>query len=437
MLVNIHKPKLLILFLMLFGLWLNTEAQIWTLQNCLDTAVLQNKNLEIGKNNILLSEQKQKEVKANLLPKVNLNADYRYFVELPYQLMPLSLFGGQEGLFKEAQFGVPHNINANIQFAMPLYNPQIYGAIQTTKIVTELRTLQYQKSKEQLYFDISNYYFNAQLLLNQLDFIEKNLENSQKLLANIQLLKEQLLAKGSDVNKIALQVQQLQSKQAIVKSKYEQVLNGLKFVMGVSLDTSLEIEKNIKYQANQIEQENDILDIQLVQTQKKLLFSELNTLKNARLPSISLYGNYGTTGYAYTTKPNDFLKFFPIGSLGLKVSYSLFNGTRQKKMSQKNIELANNDLQLELLSDKNTMLVQNAKSQRQVTEQTIKTSEAQIKLAQIIYEQSILQQKEGLANLTDVLLADNALREAQQNYLSTVIDYLKADLELKKLTNNW
>lgn len=437
MLVNIHKPKLLILFLMLFGLWLNTEAQIWTLQNCLDTAVLQNKNLEIGKNNILLSEQKQKEVKANLLPKVNLNADYRYFVELPYQLMPLSLFGGQEGLFKEAQFGVPHNINANIQFAMPLYNPQIYGAIQTTKIVTELRTLQYQKSKEQLYFDISNYYFNAQLLLNQLDFIEKNLENSQKLLANIQLLKEQLLAKGSDVNKIALQVQQLQSKQAIVKSKYEQVLNGLKFVMGVSLDTSLEIEKNIKYQANQIEQENDILDIQLVQTQKKLLFSELNTLKNARLPSISLYGNYGTTGYAYTTKPNDFLKFFPIGSLGLKVSYSLFDGTRQKKMSQKNIELANNDLQLELLSDKNTMLVQNAKSQRQVTEQTIKTSEAQIKLAQIIYEQSILQQKEGLANLTDVLLADNALREAQQNYLSTVIDYLKADLELKKLTNNW
>jgi outer membrane protein TolC len=34
------------------------------------------------------------------------------------------------------------------------------------------------------------------------------------------------------------------------------------------------------------------------------------------------------------------------------------------------------------------------------------------------------------------LLADNALREAQQTYLTTVIDYLKADLELKKLTGN-
>jgi len=34
------------------------------------------------------------------------------------------------------------------------------------------------------------------------------------------------------------------------------------------------------------------------------------------------------------------------------------------------------------------------------------------------------------------LLADNALREAQQTYINAVIEYLKADLELKKLTGN-
>jgi outer membrane protein TolC len=56
-------------------------------------------------------------------------------------------------------------------------------------------------------------------------------------------------------------------------------------------------------------------------------------------------------------------------------------------------------------------------------------------VAQTIYEQTILQQKQGTASLTDVLLADNAFREAQQTYL-TIIDYLKADLELKKLTGN-
>jgi outer membrane protein TolC len=71
-----------------------------------------------------------------------------------------------------------------------------------------------------------------------------------------------------------------------------------------------------------------------------------------------------------------------------------------------------------------------------VAKKTVETTTEQIQLAQTIYEQTILQQKQGTASLTDVLLADNALREAQQTYLSAVIDYLKADLELKKLTGN-
>jgi OMF family outer membrane factor len=81
------------------------------------------------------------------------------------------------------------------------------------------------------------------------------------------------------------------------------------------------------------------------------------------------------------------------------------------------------------------MQTNNAKRQMAVAQKSIETTSSQIKLAQTIYEQTVLQQKQGTASLTDVLLADTALREAQQNYLAAVVDYLKADLELKKLTN--
>ena len=57
-------------------------------------------------------------------------------------------------------------------------------------------------------------------------------------------------------------------------------------------------------------------------------------------------------------------------------------------------------------------------------------------MAQTVYEQTNLQLKEGTSGLSDLLLADNTLREAQQSYLSAVVEYLKADLELKKLTGN-
>ena len=82
------------------------------------------------------------------------------------------------------------------------------------------------------------------------------------------------------------------------------------------------------------------------------------------------------------------------------------------------------------------MQVENAILERMVAKKSVETTSEQIELAKTIYRQTILQQKQGTASLTDVLLADNALREAQQTYLTVVIEYLKADLDLKKLTGN-
>lgn len=435
MLVNIHKRNFILLFIIIG--FHTAQAQVWTLQQCIDTAQVNNKSIQISRNNIQIGGQKQKEANANLIPKINANADYRYFTDQPYQLMPLSVFGGQDGKFKEAQFGVPHNINANLQLSMPLYNPQVYGAIQTTKIASELTRLHYQKTEEQIYFEVSNLYYNAQILYNQLAFIDSNSVNSQKLLENMQLLKEQLMAKGTDVSKVQLQVEQLANQKAIIRSKYEQVLNTLKFAMGISVEQNIEIVHNIQYHINNEYTRSTIIDIRLAKTQNRFLLSELNTLKNSRLPSLSLFGTYGTTGFGYDKKPNDFLKFFPIGFAGIQLTYPLFNGTiTQRKINQKNLEIQNGDLQLSLLTEQNNMQVKNAKQQRMVAQKSVETTLSQIQLAQSVYEQTVLQQKLGTASLTDVLLADSALREAQQNYLYAVVDYLKADLELKKLTGN-
>ena len=437
-LVNIHKQTIFLLFF-LIG-FQAAQAQVWTIQQCIDTAQVHNKNLQMSRNNVAIGEQKEKEAKANLIPKVTVNTDYKYFTNLPYQLMPLSTFNptAPEGQFKEAQFGVPHNINANLQLSMPLYNPQVYGAIQTTKIASELTDLQYQKTEEQIYFEISNLYYNAQILHHQLAFIDSNLINAERLLKNMQLLNEQLLTRGTDVSKVKLQVSQLTTQKETIKSKYEQVLNALKFAMGISIEQNLQIDPNIQYQNTNEYTTSSILDIRIIKTQNRLLSSELNTLNKSRyLPSLNLVGMYGTTGFGYDKQPNDFLKFYPIGFAGIQLSYPLFNGTvTQHKINQKRFELRNNELQFSLFTEQNNMQVENAKLQRMVAKKSVETTTEQIELAKTIYEQTILQQKQGTASLTDVLLADNALREAQQTYLSAVIDYLKADLELKKLTGN-
>lgn len=437
-LANTHKQYLILLFL-LVGLK-TAQAQIWTIQQCIDTAQVHNKNLKMNRNNMVIGEQREKEAKANLIPKFTANADYRYFMNLPYQLLPLSVLNpaAPEGEFRAAQFGVPHNINANLQLTMPLYNPQVYGAIQTTKIASELTELQYQKSEEQTFFEISNLFYNSLILHHQLAFIDSNLTNAKRLLKNMQLLNEQLLAKGTDVSKVKLNVAQLTSQKENIKSKNEQVLNALKFAIGLPLENNLQIETNILYENTKEYSPLSTLDFRIAKTQNRLLSIELNTLNKSRyLPSLNLFATYGTTGFGYNGEPNSFLEFYPIGFTGVQFSYPLINGTvTQRKINQKKLELLNNELQMGIINEQNNLQVENSKLQRKTAKQTVETITEQIQLAQTIYEQTILQQKQGTTNLSDVLLADNALREAQQAYLTAVIDYLKADLELKKLTGN-
>ncbi|MBL7760885.1 MAG: TolC family protein [Sediminibacterium sp.] len=441
MLVNTRKPFVPLLLLLLLISATAAAQEIWTLKQCLDTALLHNRNLQINRNVILQSQEKEQEIRAGRNPKVNASADYKYFIDLPYQLMPATALNPQAtpGQFKELQFGVPHNINASVQVAMPLYQPQLNGAIQNAAIARELSGLQYRRSEEQVMVDVTNLYYNAQILRNQLGFLERNLDNTRQLLKNMQLLQEQLMARGTDVNKVKLQAEQLVTRQELVKNQYESVLNRLRLNMGVDPERNMSVVEQIRIQAAGDYPVHPTLEFQLVKTQQKLLNNELKTIQQSGyLPSLNLVGAYGAMGFGYDKSPNSFLKFFRTGFAGLQISYPIFNGTvTKRKLSQKQLELKNNELQAAFISDKNKVEIVNWEKQRTTALKAVDNTVRQMQLAATIYAQTLLQQKEGTASLTDVLLSDNALRESQQNYLAAVVDYLKADVALKQLTGNF
>lgn len=439
MLVNAHLTKLqsiLVFTILIFTI--NAKAQNLTLKNCIDTALLHNKTLQIAHSDIEISDERNKEAKGGLIPKLYGNADYRYYTDLPYQLLPATVFNGPAGVYKEAQFGVPHNLNANLTLDVPLYNPQAMGAITVSKRAKDLSQIQFQQTEEQVIFEISNLYYNAQIVSNQILFIKNSISNSEKLLSNIQLLYSQQMAKGTDVDKIKLQQSQLNTQLSKANAQYQQLLNLLKIQLGIAGSQSIAIEETF----NQISEEvkystKPTSDITLSNTKQLLLKSELQTLKLSHLPSFSLYGSYGTTGYGNYSEANDFFKFYPIGFAGVKMTWLIFSGTSlEHKIFQKKEEIKQNSLRVELLNEKQNIQIENTQMQYDVVVSNLSNSKSQLELAETIYTKTLIQQKEGLATLTDILLSDNAQKEAQQNYLSALVDVMKADLELKKVSGN-
>lgn len=439
MLVNTHllNLKIMLLFSSII-LSVNLKAQQWSLKQCIDTALVYNKTLKMAQSDIVIASEKNKEAKGGLIPKLYGNADYRYYTDLPYQLLPASVFNGPQGVYKEAQFGTPHNLNANLMLDVPIYNPQTIGAISVTKKAQELNQLQFQQTEERVVFDVTNLYYNAQLIASQISFIKYSLNNSDKLLSTMELLYQQKLAKGTDVDKLKLQQSQLNTQLSKAHAQYEQVLNSLKLQLGFNSSYSLAIDNTFNLSSETSSYNTKVTsDISVLNTKTLLLKSELNTLKLSHLPSLSLYGSYGTTGYGNYSGANDFFKTYPIGFAGAKLSWLIFSGTTiEHKIFQKREELKQNALRLELLKDKQSVQVENANMQMEIAKSSLSNSKNQLALAETIYSKTLLQQQEGLANLTDVLLADNAQKEARQNYLSALVDVMKADLELKKVTGN-
>jgi len=431
------KTQLLITLLITFS-GIHLRAQEWSLQQCIDSAIINNKKIKISQNNETISIEKRKEIHANLIPKLSLNGDYKYYFDLPTQLMPLSAFGGPEGQFNAVQFGVEHNINANIQLNMPIYQPELYGGMKASKIGTQATGLQTEVTKEEIILEVSNLYYAAQVIKNQQIFIDSNIANTQILYEHVQLFYSQQMLTQSDVDKVELQQQQLLLLKHNLENKYTQVIMGINLMIGMPLDHHFDVESSV-VKINLVDYSlQKPLNLRLLEAKNSLVENEIRTLNRSRfLPSAFIYGSYGTMGYGYDRKPNDFLNFYTMGFAGLKVTYPLFNGTTTlRKVNQKKLELKNYALQKELINDQTSLQIEKATMQRTIAEESIITNEKQVELALKIYRNTVLQHKQGTVNLTEVILADNKVREAQQNYLSALIDYLKADLSLKQFSGN-
>ena len=415
---------------------INLYGQTWTLEQCIDSAYANNQKIAIAENTHELSALKHKEVKSNLLPKLSINGEYKYFIELPYQLMPLSVFGGPEGQFKEAQFGVPHNINANVLLQAPIYSTGLMGNIDKLETSQKIVELEVQKTYDQIYFEVSNIYRNAQLLKSQMVFIDSTISNTERVKKNFELLAEQELANQNDVKKLELKVSTLQTYHANLDVKLQQIYNALQLLTGSA--STFEVEDNIlMIELMQYEEKED-KDIEIIQLQQEMINIDLKSLKRSKyIPDAGFVATYGTQGFGYDQSPNQFLNFYPIGYAGIRFSYPIFSGTvTNKKIAQKNLELENLKLKEELTKDAQQVEIENAVLQLENAFNNVKLSEQQVDLAQSIYEQEEKKHKQGLISVNDLMIAQNELIQNQQNYLQSIAEFLAADLELKKLTNN-
>ncbi len=424
----------IIIFLWFFSL-AHAQTTVLSLEQCITKALQENLSIKSARYEIDLTQDKISEVKAGLFPQVNLSANYQYNTQIATQLAPAAAFGGKPGEFRALQFGVPTTTTVGIVANQALFNAQLFIGLRAAKTASELSQLQLIKSQEDVVYNISATYYNAQSLAQQIELLKKNLTSMLKLTEITNLLYQNQLAKKTDVNRLEVNRANLETQIENLQNTYTQLISLLKFLINTPQETPLEIQTDVQTDLNVLTQEagnaEQRTDYKLLEVYKILNGYEQKVISSGYFPIVSLVGQYARQGFAksgelaYTS--------FPVSFVGVQLQMNLFDGfNKMFKMRQKKIELKKLDNQVLMFKENTNREMVNARNTLKVNLKTLTFQQTNMNLAQKVYEQTQLQFKEGIVGINDILNSENALKEAQTNYLTSLVKVRMAELELKK-----
>ena len=124
------------------------------------------------------------------LPQISANADYQNFIELPTSLIPAQFFGGNEGEFAEVQFGTPQTMTAGLTLQQLIFDGSYIVGLEASKIFLKISENIFEKTLLEVRKNIVQTYSSVLLARENIDFLEKNKNNLEKNLLELNQLYE-------------------------------------------------------------------------------------------------------------------------------------------------------------------------------------------------------------------------------------------------------
>lgn len=388
------------------------------------------------------ANQEAKEQLANYLPQVNLSSGLDYNIELQKTVIPENTFG--PGTPRQiVAFGQKYNANLAGQVDQQLINMELLTGLQANKPNKELAALTAEENNQNIIYNISASYFQIITIQKQLELLNANKERFTKILEVTQLQADLGVAKKVDVKQVQVNLNNVNTQIKNLENNLDLAENQLKNNMGLPLNQEIELTDLENWTQVAIANTPPSYAFDYYKTynylkqekQLELLDINVRRIRNRIFPVVSAYAQYGYLGFGANLKDayNPLLDF---SKVGIKLSWSIFSGFRrdaQYKQAQIDYDIAKTNLDYN--QQLATLQFQNAKLKFSNANATIALNKQNMDLAKEVFDNATLQYNEGVASLAELLNAELAFRESQNIYISSLVDYYRADLDIQKNNN--
>lgn len=435
--LNVLRLKGMLLGALLLGTLLPAQSTL-SVKESVQFALKNSPMLQKAKLDTRKSLEQIREYKSTGLPQVNASLGFTYNVKLPTQLIP-NFFQGKPDELVPVQFGTDLNTTAGAEVNQLLYSQQYWTGIKAIKAVGNLNQTVELKTEEEVAYNVVKLYYQVQTIYKQRDLIIANLEQINGLLKATDLQYKNGLAKKLDVDQLKVNQITLQTQLQNLSLSYEQGLQALKFAMSMPQEAQLTLSDTL----SEIVMPNvdptylepayqNKLDLTLLDQQTTLQQLNADQLRATSWPTLRAFGNYNFqgqgNGFGALGKDQNWFSF---SAIGLNVSIPIFDGFyRKSKVEQVKIDM------LKIAEDRKQTLqslqLQYSQAKQQVLSywNTLSALRENRKVAEEVYAVTQKRYKEGVANVTEVLVAEKTMREVQSNFLGNLLQYQLAKVDL-------
>ena len=421
-------------FMMLASSSLYAQQQV-TLQEAIKQALQNKAEAKKAALQIKKAEYKIDEARAGALPQISIGGGLTY-----NPIIQESLFEMQ-GQRITARMGQKWGSNLTATVNQALFDQKVFIGLKAAKSTREFYILNAELTNEQIIANVATSYYNVFVQEENLRTLEASYATTEKVRNIIKSLVDNGLAKEIDLDRTNVQLTNISASKQQTINAVELAKNGFKFYMGIPIDSQIELEEGT------IEPKQELIssltnidnrsEVKVLEKQKELLQFNKKATEANLYPTVSLQGNYGWAGmgknFPLTNGINNGVMWSDLASIGLNIRIPIFTGGATKaRIQQAEIDIL--DIQQDI---ENTKLGLNLDYQNSIT--NIENSlinldklKENVVLAEKVQSNTQSNYQNGLASLTELLDAQNALTQAKQNYATGLLDYKQAEIQLIK-----
>ena len=423
------------------------KAMTFTLEEAQAYALKNNYDIREALLGIEAADKQLWQVTSTGFPQLEASAEYQKLIDIPTQLIPGEIFGGDPGSTIPVRFGKPHNATYGLTLTQLIFSGSYLVGLQASKVYLQLSEQNLERTQLDIKDAVSRTYFSILIGEENRKVLQTSLDNLKKTHYEISEMYKEGFVESTDEKQLRISVTELKNglrsldQQLIVAYKLLKIQMGIDLKESISLSDDLSITLSALGIQERLQDEFDLygnVNYRSLVTQERLADLTLKNEWTTFLPTV--VGFAFMQRNAQRDKFNIFdwnEKWYPTTAIGINLSWPIFSGgTKIFRVQKARVELKQAQIQKEKTAQGLILEFERVQSQLKTSYDNFKSAESNKQLASEIYNVTLEKFREGIVSSLDLVQSHNQYLKSESDYLQAISDLLNARSSMDKLLNN-